>query len=341
MTLLAIDTCFGCCSAALFNGHVVAERHAMMDTGHAEALAPMVQALLADAGLRPKDLTRIAVTIGPGTFTGVRIGLSFARGLALALKLPLIGIDSLAATAAPYLGKEAVSVAYRAGASQFSYVARFGAEGEMTLAPQLVAEADVAGLMQGRLMGSALGDVPVAAKFIAHVGTLGPSNTPPEPLYLRAPDAKPQPQMKRAAQVTVTSHGSEAALLLATLHASSFDHPWTEQSFVEMLGIPVTQALVAQTEMEPAGFLLTRMIADETEILTICTAPHLRQRGVGHALLKHFVAETPARKIHLEVASDNDAALALYRSLGFKQVGLRKGYYKHADAILMSITRSP
>jgi tRNA threonylcarbamoyl adenosine modification protein YeaZ/ribosomal-protein-alanine acetyltransferase len=340
MTLLAIDTCFGCCSAALFDGRLLAERHAMMETGHAEALAPMVQALLINAGLRPRDLTRIAVTIGPGTFTGVRIGLSFARGLALALKLPLIGIDSLTATAVPYLGKEAVTVAYRAGASTFSYVARFDADGQMTIEPQLVAESDVAGLALGKLIGSASGDVPVAAKFIAHAATLAASDVPPEPLYLRAPDAKPQAQVKRAAQVTVTSHGSEAAPLLAALHASSFDHPWTEQSFVEMLGIPVTQAFMAKTEMEPAGFLVTRMIADETEILTICTAPHLRQRGVGRALLKHFIADTQARKIHLEVASDNEAALALYRSLGFAQVGLRKGYYKNADAILMSIAKT-
>jgi tRNA threonylcarbamoyl adenosine modification protein YeaZ/ribosomal-protein-alanine acetyltransferase len=340
MTLLAIDTCFGCCSCALFDGRVVAQRHAMMDTGHAEALAPMVQALLADAGLRPKDLTRIAVTIGPGTFTGVRIGLSFARGIALALKLPLIGIDSLTATAAPFIGKEAVTIAYRAGASAFSYIARFDLEGQQTLEPGLVAEADIAGLVQGKLIGSASGDVPLAAKFIAHAASLAPSDVPPEPLYLRAPDAKPQAQVKRAAQVTVRSYGAEAAPLLATLHASSFDHPWTGQSFVEMLGVPVTEVFVAQTDMEPAGFLLTRMIADETEILTICTAPHLRQRGVGHALLTHFIAQTPASKIHLEVASDNDAALALYRSLGFTQVGLRKGYYKNADAILMSIIKA-
>jgi tRNA threonylcarbamoyl adenosine modification protein YeaZ/ribosomal-protein-alanine acetyltransferase len=340
MTLLALDTCFGCCSAALFDGRVLAERHALMDSGHAEALAPMVKALLADAGLRPKDLTRIAVTIGPGTFTGVRIGLSFARGLALALRLPLIGIDSLTATAAPFLGKETVTIAYRAGASAFAYVARFDATGRMTLEPQLVSEADVAGLVQGKLIGSASGDVPLAATFIAHAATLAAQVNSPEPLYLRAPDAKPQAQVKRAAQVAVTAHGAEAASLLAALHATSFDHPWTEQSFVEMLAVPVTEVLVAQTDMEPAGFILTRMIADEAEILTICTSPHLRQRGVGHALLQHFITQTPVGKIHLEVASDNDAALALYRSLGFTQVGLRKGYYKNADAILMSIIKA-
>jgi tRNA threonylcarbamoyl adenosine modification protein YeaZ/ribosomal-protein-alanine acetyltransferase len=340
MTLLALDTCFGCCSAALFDGQVLAEKHTMMDTGHAEALAPMVQALLADAGLRPKDLTRIAVTIGPGTFTGVRIGLSFARGLALALKLPLIGIDSLTATAAPCFGKEVVTVAYRAGASSFSYIARFNLDGRKTLEPQLVAETDVAALVEGRLIGSASGDVPLAAKFAAHAATLTSTDIPAEPLYLRAPDAKPQAQAKRAAQVKVTPSGAEAAPLLAALHAMSFDHPWTEQSFVEMLGVPVTEVLVAQTDMEPAGFILTRMIADEAEILTICTAPHLRQRGVGHALLKHFIAQTPANKIHLEVASDNEAAIALYRSFGFAQVGLRKGYYKGTDAILMSIIKA-
>ncbi len=328
MTLLALDTCFGCCSAALYDSRIIAARHQFMETGHAEALAPMVQALFADAGTKPKDLTRIAVTIGPGSFTGVRIGLSFARGLALALDIPMIGIDSLTATAAPLLGKEAVTIAHRAGASAFAYVARFNADGTVLTLPSLENGADFA----------AYSDFPLAEKFATYAATLTASKTPPEPLYLRAPDAKAQPQAKRNAVVSITSAGAEAAPLLAAFHATGFDHPWTEQSFAEMFLVPGTEVLIARTEMEPAGFLMTRTVADEAEILTICTAPHLRQRGVGQALLSFYLNSTE-HVVHLEVASDNEAALTLYRALGFKQVGLRKGYYKNADAILMSFTK--
>ena len=70
-----------------------------MDRGQAEALAPMVQETMGMAGVAFKDLARIAVTTGPGTFTGVRIGLAMARGLGVALNIPITGINSLAAIA--------------------------------------------------------------------------------------------------------------------------------------------------------------------------------------------------------------------------------------------------
>src|SRR5690348_18351519 len=76
-----------------------------MERGHAETLAPMVQALMQQAGVRFADLDRLAVTTGPGTFTGQRVGLAFMRGLRLALKRPLIGITTLQAMAAAAMDK--------------------------------------------------------------------------------------------------------------------------------------------------------------------------------------------------------------------------------------------
>ena len=105
MTTLAFDTCFGACSAALRwrtpdGGWLLREDYSEMATGHAEALPPMIERLMADAGLRFADLTRLAVTVGPGSFTGVRIGLSAARGFKLALGLPVATMTSLAVMAA-------------------------------------------------------------------------------------------------------------------------------------------------------------------------------------------------------------------------------------------------
>lgn len=95
--LLAFDTTLDVCSVALLDsaGVVAAQIRKQMPRGHAEALLPMIDAALLEAGISMGALERIAVTTGPGTFTGVRVGVSAARGLALALKLPVAGITTL------------------------------------------------------------------------------------------------------------------------------------------------------------------------------------------------------------------------------------------------------
>ena len=95
MHVLALDTCLGACSAAVLNGDgIVARRFEVLGRGHAERLVPMVQEVMAEARLGFSGLDRIGVTVGPGTFTGVRIGLAAARGFALAAKVPLVGVTS-------------------------------------------------------------------------------------------------------------------------------------------------------------------------------------------------------------------------------------------------------
>ncbi len=95
--LLAFDTSLDICSVALLDSAGVAavQIRKQMPRGHAEALLPMIDAALLEAGISMGALERIAVTTGPGTFTGVRVGVSAARGLALALKLPVAGITTL------------------------------------------------------------------------------------------------------------------------------------------------------------------------------------------------------------------------------------------------------
>ncbi len=110
MIVLALDTATYACSAALWrDGAILARRLAPMARGQSEALLPMVAAVMAEAGLGFGGLDLLAVTVGPGTFTGIRIGLAAARGLALASGLPLAGITTPEAVAA------AIPAAERAG----------------------------------------------------------------------------------------------------------------------------------------------------------------------------------------------------------------------------------
>lgn len=110
MQILAFDTAAAACSAALWrDGTVRARRLEPMARGQAEALLPMVRAVLDEAGAAFADLDLLAVTVGPGAFTGLRIGLAAARGLALATGLPCLGVTTLEAVA------QAVPAAARTG----------------------------------------------------------------------------------------------------------------------------------------------------------------------------------------------------------------------------------
>ena len=101
MKILAADTALGACSVAVLDGgRVLAHRFEAMERGHAEALAPMVEDAMRASGIAFADIDRLAVTTGPGTFTGQRVGLAFMRGLRVALKKPLTGITTLEAMCA-------------------------------------------------------------------------------------------------------------------------------------------------------------------------------------------------------------------------------------------------
>lgn len=97
--ILALDTATSSCSVALWADGVKACRTTAMERGHAEALMPMVIEVLAAADVAFADLDLVAVTVGPGSFTGLRIGLAAARGMALAANLPCLGITTLEAVA--------------------------------------------------------------------------------------------------------------------------------------------------------------------------------------------------------------------------------------------------
>lgn len=97
---LAFDTALDACSVAVFNeGELLGHLHERMSKGHAECLMPMVESVMNRASVNYIDLDFIAVTVGPGTFTGVRVGLSAARALRLTTGLPIAGVSTLAAVA--------------------------------------------------------------------------------------------------------------------------------------------------------------------------------------------------------------------------------------------------
>ena len=215
-----MDTAGNACSAALWrDGRVVAGRFERLRRGHAERLVPMIEAVMAEGAMAYADLDSLAVTLGPGGFTGVRIGLATARGLALACGRPLIGVSSfrvLAYTAkaeAPPDGSLAVAIDAK---RDDLYVQAFAADLQPRSEPASVLPQDLADILPpgplvlvgdganralpalvagGRAvrLSDTLGVVD-AAQLAALVAAepLGPvPKEPVEPLYLRPPDATP------------------------------------------------------------------------------------------------------------------------------------------------------
>src|ERR1700688_544047 len=112
MRVLAIDTALEACSAAVLDteqGGILASESIPMVRGHAEALLPLVSRVMSEAAMEFGALDRIAVTVGPGSFTGLRVGVSAARGIAVAAGKPAVGLTTLAAFAAPYIAADDVT----------------------------------------------------------------------------------------------------------------------------------------------------------------------------------------------------------------------------------------
>jgi tRNA threonylcarbamoyl adenosine modification protein YeaZ len=200
MRTLAIECASEACSVALYdNGSLIAGDYRILGRGHAEALVPMIAAL-PDKGRAP----RIAVGLGPGSFTGLRVGLAAARALALAWQAQLIGFPTLALIAAmarAKAGAQPVGVATTGGHGEW-FLAEYDAAGEalgevLSLAPGAAAAAACADLIAGsqaesltamRGAGTALALWPDARCF--HLVPQSALSANPTPLYGRAPDAR-------------------------------------------------------------------------------------------------------------------------------------------------------
>lgn len=223
MIVLAIDTALAACSAAVVDrtsgagmaGERAFARSEPMLRGHAEALMPLLDDLLAEAGMRLSEIDRFAVTIGPGTFTGVRVGVAAARGFAVATGRPAVGVGTLPALAetarlqgvedGPFLVAmdarrgEIYAQSFDAAARPLNDPAVAPISTILGTLPRVVSgvfgtAADGCAQAAGPLrplavLGNASAPDPVA---VARLAAAPPPNAPAVPLYLRPPDAKPQ-----------------------------------------------------------------------------------------------------------------------------------------------------
>ena len=195
MTILAINTAFPACNIALArDGTLLAERYEPMVRGQDARLAGLVDETLIEAGLVMSDLTRIAVVTGPGSFTGVRVGVAFARGLALVLKVHCVGLTSLeAAVSIDQKGDVLATLPAQKRPPELTYWAQHISDRVGLVPPEeLSSEA-----LETRLKALGIAQFSdgkpetMAATAALKAAALNPADHPPVPAYVRLPDAVP------------------------------------------------------------------------------------------------------------------------------------------------------
>lgn len=216
MKILAIDTSLGAASACLYDSatnEVAARETVWLERGHDQAIIPLVDRIVAQGGGR-SAIERIAVTVGPGSFTGIRVGISAARAIGLATGSAVVGVSTLSAYVAPIMLDWADGVAAAAIDARHGriYVAAF-AGGTPIISPRIAAPREAVRMMGSgplRLAGSGAAALAIEAwsmgvaaelvsdakapdiAFVARLGAAAdPAAAPPRPLYLKAPDVTP------------------------------------------------------------------------------------------------------------------------------------------------------
>ena len=218
MRILAIDSSCGVASAAVVDGLSrlpLATRSEPMAHGHAEALGPIVEWTIGQVDGGFSSLGAIAVAVGPGSFTGIRVGLAMARALALTLELPIVGVSTLAAFAAPLFERPRPGVVVAAIDAKHGgvYLQAFESSGAPLFAPRLVSLREAAQTIgpgpariagdcaealanEGRRAGRAYECVAARYPDIVAIARIGlasdPRDCPPRPLYVKPPDARPR-----------------------------------------------------------------------------------------------------------------------------------------------------
>jgi len=375
MLILALESAgIGCSACVWRDGAVLAAAFEVIERGQDQCLLPLILEVMKKANVAFAALDRIACTRGPGSFTGIRIGLAAARGLGLAAGKPVIGIDRFAIfheqiKAANKNLLVIINSRRKELYCRFYSVSGSAAEATMMTADEIVnfldknknteiagdfdpsifqslhnAEDGHAFLKQKDLeIGRGPGDddvqknleVITCAKLAACVEKSDAIYLP-RPLYIRQPDVTMRKKLLGIRAVSI-----DDAPILSKLHIESFGTAgWNVAQIQGSLVLATTHGWIAQAGDEPIGFILCQIMPGQSEVLTFCVQPSHRRKGIGEKLLRQAIVAIKTERdaaIMLEAAADNLAARKLYEKLGFVATGCRANYYLRGNAAVDAV----
>jgi tRNA threonylcarbamoyl adenosine modification protein YeaZ/ribosomal-protein-alanine acetyltransferase len=311
-TILAIDTSTDRTSVAIVrDGKSLIELHHDDALAHGEALPKLVQQAL----VIESEIDLVAIGMGPGPFTGLRVGISFGQSFALAREIPWKGVSSLDAIAVD-AGVEDFIVAIDARRKELFWARYF--EGRRISEPavnvhQIVEE-----------LGVQIIRTPPRATAVAELSI---SQDLREPLYIRRPDAYPLP-----AGINFRAAHVMDAMTIYALEKEIYqgEDPWSLAQIKEELATKDRYYLVAEREGVVIGYAGVMAAGDVTDILTMTVDPQYRRKGIAREFLKRLIDWSRNKKavaVMLEVRYNNLEAIPLYESNGFRKISERADYY--------------
>ena len=311
-TILVIDTSTDRTTVGVIrDGIVIQELHHDDPLAHGEILPKLVGQVL--SGTSEIDLVGIAM--GPGPFTGLRVGIAFGQAFALARDIPWVGVSTLAAMALAHSEQEFI-VAIDARRREFfceHYL--FG----KLYAPARTLQREELALVDLPIFYQPPQAVDIAMLAASSIGIQ-------EPIYIRKPDAFPAPKGVRFRPWTHI----DLVDVFALEKSIYLDDPWSMEQFKEEIAGKSRQYLVAEFEGKVVGYAGIMVAGDVTDILTLTVAPEFRRRGIAREFLKRMVDWSRNQKVDaimLEMRVGNVEAEPLYLANGFRKISERIDYY--------------
>ena len=344
MYILAIESAAATASVSIMTDDLLlAEYTINAKMTHSQTLLPMIDDICKRVGVEAAQLDYIAVSAGPGSYTGLRIGAATAKGIALGIELetgkeiPLVPVATLEGLAYNLYGQKNIMICPVMDARRervYTGIYEYADNGDHGTELKIIADQKVKEVeysyAPGHLSGMRAGSVARAAEdHISRGCTVGAD--------VFVPDYLVESQAERQSFRLMEMKDIEA---VSRIEEESIPESWSARSFEEALNSGNTCFIVCENGNTLKGYIGMWISADEAEITNVAVDKDYRRIGVGRGLiekLKEKGIDKGVRLFFLEVRESNDAARSLYKKCGFKEVGLRKDFYTrpNEDAILM------
>ncbi len=366
--MLGIETATRNCSVAIVSKKkVLAEHNANTGNNHEPHLMTLVEKALSDCNLKLADISGIAVSTGPGSFTGLRIGIATAKGLALASGKPVVGIPTLdglscnvasipsgknlcesrnsqsrvAATVCPLLEAyrgEAYGALYKySGEFVFQKMTPYMVLPLEELLEKITEKTIFLGDINREIIEKRLGDKAVfgpselnqaKATSIAYLGILHSTGVPRPQTFEPKAIYLRKARAEEEPPVTLDEMREEDIPRVMEIEREAFPSPWSETMFKDR---DRAISLVARLKERIIGYVVGLFMVDELHLGNIAVHRDFRSRGIAKKLLQRVMEIARSKNIKvitLEVRAGNVAAQNLYRKFGFKTAGRKKEYYQ-------------
>ncbi len=370
MKILSIDTASDICGVSILeNNNLIINLDNNTGRTHSENLMPMIEQAFIQTNLTLKDIDLLVCDKGPGSFTGIRIGVATIKAFHDSLSIPCIGISSLEALAYAIKENEFIFsildckndncyfALYELKNSQYTEIIPPSTDtitNALKMCKQNVSSSNICFVGDGsdiyKTQICSEFETPIFAKpennllNSYYLGLAGLSKWEENklddvlPLYLKKPQA--QRHLENSLKdIKISNMTLEHLNDISDILMSDFDNFWNPSILKDELNCENSHYLVAQLNNDIVGFAGIKVILDIADIMNLVIKKDFRNQGIATLLLENIMSLSKKLKVSsltLEVKEDNYPAIHLYKKFGFENIGTRKNYYKNMNGIIMT-----